>query len=302
MLITVENLEHTYMVGTPFETKVLHGVDLEVREGEMLGLVGPSQSGKSTLVQYFNGLFVPRGKGRVVVDGIDTSRKGANLKALRQKVGLVFQYPEHQLFKGTVGEDVAFGPRCLGVPPAEVGPRVDAALRAVGLEPEVFRDRYIFALSGGQKRRVAIAGVLAMNPRIMVFDDPTAGLDPRGRVEILDTIARLRREQGLTVVFVSNSLEDVARLADRVAVLAGGRVVRVGRPAEVFSDVDLLTRIGLGTLQTVDVLARLRRKGWDVRCTVLGVEEAAAEIVRVYRCRVAGQVGRASGGHRGGTL
>jgi energy-coupling factor transport system ATP-binding protein len=302
MLITVENLEHTYMEGTPFETRVLNGVNLQVEEGEMLGLIGPSQSGKSTLVQYFNGLFVPRGKGRVVVDGIDTSRRGADLKALRQKVGLVFQYPEHQLFKGTVGEDVGFGPRCLGVSVAETGERVNRALAAVGLDPEIFRDRYIFALSGGQKRRAAIAGVLAMNPRVMVFDDPTAGLDPRGRLEILDTIARLHRERGLTVVFVSNSLEDVARLADRVAVLAEGRVVKLGSPVDVFSDVETLGRIGVGTLQTVDVLGRLRRRGWEVRLTALGVEEAAREILRAYRARMAGQASPAVGGCTGGAL
>jgi len=299
-IIRVENLEHTYMEGTPFSTKALHGVNLEVMEGEILGIVGPAQSGKSTLIQYFNGLFIPKPPGRVVVDGIDTSAKGADMKALRQKVGLVFQYPEQQLFRETVGLDVAFGPECLKLPKDEIAERVRTALRQVGLDPDVFYNRYVFALSGGQKRRAAIAGVLALGPKVMVFDDPTAGLDPRGRQEILDTIASLHARHNLTVVFVSNSLEDVFRLVDRVAVLDRGRVAVVGRPREVFSDVLLLSRVGLGLMQTVEVLEELRRRGWDVDLTAISVEDAAAQIARAYAARSGDRVGKGAGTH--GTL
>jgi len=292
-IITVEKLEHTYMEGTPFAAKVLHGVDLTVEEGEVLGIIGPAQSGKSTLIQYFNGLFIPK-QGRVVVDGIDTAAKGADMKALRQKVGLVFQYPEQQLFRETVGQDVSFGPECLKLPKDEVRERVHKALRQVGLDPEVFYNRYVFALSGGQKRRVAIAGVLALGPKVMVFDDPTAGLDPRGRQEILETIVALHEEHRLTVIFVSNSLEDVFRLVDRVVVLDRGRVAAVGEPREVLSDVAMLDRVGLGRMQTVEVLETLRERGWDVDLRNLGVEDAAREIARAY-ARRAGKEAAARG-------
>lgn len=297
MLITIKNLEHTYMEGTPFATKVLHGVDLDVAEGEVLGIVGPAQSGKSTLIQYLNGLFVPKRTDTVIVDGIDTAAKGADMKALRQKVGLVFQYPEHQLFRETVGQDVAFGPQCLKVSPEETERRVREAIQAVGLDPEVFYNRYIFAMSGGQKRRVAIAGVLALNPKVMVFDDPTAGLDPRGRQEILDTIVNLHKQQGMTVVFVSNSLEDVYRVVDRVVVISGGRVAATGTPLEIFSDVELLLRTDLGMMQTVEVLKELRARGWDLDPRALTVNDAAAEIARVAAHRASGK-----GATQGGTL
>ncbi len=298
MLITVENLHHTYMEGTPFASKVLHGVDLEVKEGEVLGIIGPAQSGKSTLIQYFNGLFVPKeGCGRVVVDGIDLSAKGADMKALRQKVGLVFQYPEQQLFRETVGLDVSFGPENLKLPKDEVESRVRTALKAVGLDPEIYYYRYVFALSGGQKRRAAIAGVMALNPKVMIFDDPTAGLDPRGRQEILDTIVTLHREQNLTVIFVSNSMEDVFRVVDRVVVLSEGRVAACGAPRDVLADVDMLKRVGLGLMQTVEVLKALRDKGWDVDLHALAVEDAAEEIARAYARR-----GQGKGAAQRGTL
>ncbi len=288
MLIKVRGLEHSYMEGTPFENQVLYGVDLDIEEGEMVGLIGPTQSGKSTLIQYLNGLFIPK-IGEVVVDGIDVREQRSRLRKLRQKVGLVFQYPEHQLFEETVGKDVAFGPKNLGLPEDEVRRRVDSALEAVGLDPEVFRDRYIFALSGGQKRRVAIAGVLALNPRVMIFDDPTAGLDPRGREEILATIKKLHSEQDLTVIFVSNSLEDIARLVDRLIVLAQGKVIMSGTPREVFSQVKKMREIGMGILQTVDVMSRLRDRGWDVATTALTVEEACDEILACFRKKASGE-------------
>ncbi len=289
-IIRVENVEHTYMEGTPFAAKVLHGVNLEVEEGEVLGIIGAAQSGKSTLIQYLNGLFIPKGAGKVVVDGTDTAAKDADMKSLRQKVGLVFQYPEQQLFRETVGQDVAFGPECLRLPKDEIDKRVRTALQAVGLDPDTFFNRYVFALSGGQKRRVAIAGVLALGPKVMVFDDPTAGLDPRGRLEILDTIVRLHTEQGLTIIFVSNSLEDVFRVVDRVAVLQEGRVATVGTPREVFSDVELLRRTGLGLMQTVEVLDELRTRGWPLETSAIRVEDAAEAIARAFAQRANGKV------------
>lgn len=283
-LISVEGLKHWYMRGTPFEEQVLYGVDMQVLEGEAVALVGPTRSGKSTLIQYFNGLFVPKdpGEGRVVVDGTDTMLKGQALHTLRQKVGLVFQYPEQQLFEETVEKDVGFGPRSLGLDREEVDRRVREALKGVGLDPGEFLDRYIFALSGGQKRRVAIAGVLALRPRVMVFDDPTAGLDVRGREEILETIKRLHDYEGVTVVFVSNTLEDVARIAKRVIVLFRGRVVADGPAREILTDVRLLSGAELDPPQVVEAVARLAEEGWGVRRDVLDVREAAETIYRAW--------------------
>lgn len=294
-MIEVQGLEHTYLEGTPFAAKVLHGVDLTVEAGELVGLVGPSQAGKSTLAQYLNGLYVPR-VGRVVVDGTDTRAPGVDLLALRQRVGLVFQYPEHQLFAETVGDDVAFGPRNLGLPPDEVDRRVTAALAVVGLDPEVYRDRYIHALSGGQKRRVAIAGVLALEPKVLILDDPTAGLDPRGRDEILAWISGLHRERAMTILLVSNSLEEVAPVIQRVVVMARGRVVAQGQPGEVFSQVELMQQVGLGLLPTVELMLALRQRGFDVPLGVLSVERAAQVVAELLPAQ--GRKGGVAGGTR----
>ncbi len=285
-LIEVRDLHHTFLAGTPFASTVLHGVDLDVDAGELLGIVGPSQAGKSTLAQFLNGLLTPQ-RGSVVVDGVDTGRRGADLGRLRRRVGLVFQYPEHQLFAETVGDDVAFGPTNLGLGRDEVDARVDAALEAVALDPRVYRDRYVSALSGGQKRRAAIAGVLALEPEILVLDDPIAGLDPRGRDDILGWIRRLHAERGLTVVLISNSLEEIAPLLQRVAVLAGGRVVASGEPGEVFADADLLRSLGLGSLPTVDLMAAVRAGGLDVPLGVLDVDEAARVLAEALSARAA---------------
>ncbi|MGH2820007.1 MAG: ATP-binding cassette domain-containing protein, partial [Actinomycetota bacterium] len=260
-IIEVQGLEHTYLADTPFASKVLHGVDLTVEEGELVGLIGPSRAGKSTVAQYLNGLLRPR-RGRVVIDGVETASRSVDLRALRQNVGLVFQYPEHQLFAETVGEDVAFGPRNLGLPEDEVRRRVDAALETVSLEPAEFRDRYIHALSGGQMRRAAIAGVLALQPKVLILDDPIAGLDPRGRDDILGWIKQLHERENLTIVLISNSLEEIAPLLERVVVMSGGRVVASGAPGRVFADVDLMREVGLGLLPTVELMVKLRDKGY----------------------------------------
>ncbi len=278
MPIVVKDLEHTYMEGTPFANKVLYGVNMTVEDGELLGLIGPSRSGKSTLVQYFNGLFIPE-KGQVRVDSLDTRENRKNLKALRQKVGLIFQYPEHQLFAETVSKDVGFGPRNLGLDEKEITRRVWHSLEAVGMDPKIYWNRYTFALSGGQKRRVAIAGVLAMQPKVLVLDDPTAGLDPKGREEILSMVKQLHENLRVTIVFISNNMEDVARLAQRVVCLAQGKIVMSGKPIEVFTQVEMLKSMGLGVLPTISIIQKLRDRGLNVPLNTLTVEETVEALI-----------------------
>ncbi|MDI6823765.1 MAG: energy-coupling factor transporter ATPase [Bacillota bacterium] len=280
MPICVEGLTHIYLPGTPMEVVALEDVSLEVRDGEFLAIIGPTGSGKSTLIQHFNGLLRPT-RGRVVVGDLDLSDRRVNLRWVRQQVGLVFQYPEQQLFEETVLADVAFGPRNLGYPPEEVDRRVEQALEMVGLGREML-ERSPFELSGGETRRVAIAGVLAMGPRVLVLDEPTAGLDPRGRQEILSRIRALHADYGLTVVLVTHQMEDVARLAQRVAVLDRGRLLMVGSPREVFAQAEMLDRVGLGTPVVTRVMRLLQERGWQVRTDVLTEEEAEAELVRVF--------------------
>ncbi len=277
--IEVAGLEHTYLRGTPFASKVLHGVDLTIERGELVGLVGPSRSGKSTLVQYLNGLLRPEA-GRVVVDGIDTARI-KDLRVLHQRVGLVFQYPEDQLFADTVSEDVAFGPRNAGLEGHELRARVTGALAAVGLEPGTFWERDIHALSGGQKRRAAIAGVLALQPEVLVLDDPVAGLDPKGRDEILAWVSELHRSEGRTTVLISNNLEDIAPLLQRVLVMDEGKIVAQGEPQEVFADLELMRATKLGLLPTVELMQRLRDRGYDVPLGVLTPAHAARVIANL---------------------
>lgn len=279
MPIVVDNLSHVYNPDSPLEARALDQVNLEVRDGEFLGLIGSTGSGKSTLIQHLNGLLRPT-SGRVLVDDVEiTATSKGSLKAVRKKVGLVFQYPEHQLFEETVRRDVGFGPRNLGLGPDEVEERVREAITMVGL-PETVLERSPFELSGGQVRRVAIAGVLAMRPKVLILDEPTAGLDPRGREEILGQVCRLHRDFGLTVVLVSHSMEDVARLAQRLVVLHRGRVALEGLPREVFSHAEELTRLGLGVPQVTSLLQALRQRGLPLRQDVLTVEEARDELAR----------------------
>lgn len=280
MSIVVEELYHRYMAGTPFENEVLHGVSLTVEDGEMVGIIGPTQSGKSTLVQYFNALYVPE-RGRVLVNGADTRAKNINKKELRQQVGLVFQYPEYQLFEETVAKDVAFGPKSMGLNQQELREVVNRSLEAVGLPPKEFFYRYIFALSGGQKRRAAIAGVLALNPRVLILDDPTAGLDPRGREEILAEIRRFHSDLGLTVIFVSNNMEDVVRLVDRLVVMYDGRIVVDGPTREVITSRDLVDKYGLRAPQLVEAVWELRAGGLAIRPDIISLDEFEAEILRL---------------------
>ena len=263
MSIVIEKLNYVYMAGGPYETHALHDVSLEIRDGEFIGLIGHTGSGKSTLVQHLNGLLRPS-SGRILVDGLDLADKQTDKRAVRRRVGLVFQYPENQLFEETVEKDIAFGPKNLGLDDAEVSRRVREAMKRVALDYDRFKDRSVFELSGGQMRRVAIAGVLAMEPGTLVLDEPCAGLDPRGREEILGLIRALHEQAGTTIVMVSHSMDDVASLAERVIVMNRGEIFMDGTPREVFSRGDALRGIGLDVPQAVELAQRLRERGLPV--------------------------------------
>ncbi len=284
MNIKIDEISYIYNGGTPFEKKALDRVSLEIGEGEFIGLIGHTGSGKSTFVQHLNALMLPT-EGRVYVDGIDTSEKGVNLRQVRQKVGLVFQYPEYQLFEETIYKDIAFGPENLGLGEDEVEARVREAMDLVGLDFETMKDHSPFELSGGQKRRVAIAGVLAMKPKVLVLDEPTAGLDPHGRDEILGQIERLYKNQDMTIVLVSHSMEDIAKLAKRVIVFAEGRVMYDGETREVFSHSKELEDLNLGIPQITSFMKELRLRGYPVSDDILTVEEAKLELIKYLRSR-----------------
>lgn len=284
MNIKIDEISYIYNGGTPFEKKALDRVSLEIGEGEFIGLIGHTGSGKSTFVQHLNALMLPT-EGRVYVDGIDTSEKGVNLRQVRQKVGLVFQYPEYQLFEETIYKDIAFGPENLGLGEDEVETRVREAMDLVGLDFATMKDHSPFELSGGQKRRVAIAGVLAMQPKVLVLDEPTAGLDPHGRDEILGQIEKLYKNQDMTIVLVSHSMEDIAKLAKRVIVFAEGRVMYDGETREVFSHSKELEDLNLGIPQITSFMKELRLRGYPVSDDILTVEEAKLELIKYLRSR-----------------
>lgn len=276
------DLYHTYLKGTPMETEALRGVTLSVDEGEFVGIIGPTGSGKSTLIQHFNGLLLPT-SGTVRVGGIDTAIPRADLRHIRQQVGLVFQYPEDQLFEETVTDDVAFGPRNLGLPEDEVMHRVEDALRAVGVDPAGLGKRSPFSLSGGEMRRVAIAGVLAMAPKVLILDEPAAGLDPRAKVEILGLIQAMHAQRGLTVILITHSMDEAAQMVRRLVVLDRGQVAMDGPVREIFSRADELTAMGLGIPTITDLLHRLRRQGYPVRTDALTPDEATTAIAEGLR-------------------
>ncbi len=284
MSIRLDGVSYNYSAGSPMEKTALNQVSLTIEAGEFVGLIGPTGSGKSTLVQHFNGLLLPT-KGKVYVDGVDLTKKETELRGIRQKVGMVFQYPEHQLFGETVLEDVGFGPRNGGLNEEQIVQRVQEALGYVGLDFETLRDRSPFELSGGQKRRVAIAGVLAMRPSVLILDEPTAGLDPKGREEILNQVKLLHEERGITVVLVSHSMEDVARLVQRIVVMDQGQIALDGTPAEIFRRAEKLTAMGLGVPQITELMRELKRRGLAVNTDIFRVEEAEAEIIRVLGAR-----------------
>jgi len=289
MRLELQGVGHSYFRGAPQEVRALDGIDLVIEEGEFLGVIGPTGSGKSTLAQCLNGLLHPT-DGRILAGGRDiTGGDRKNLRWLRQRVGLVFQFPESQLFEETVEDDVGFGPRNLGLSRDETAARVERALELVGISDPGVARRSPFTLSGGQMRRVAIAGVLALDPEVLVLDEPAAGLDPAGRDEILGHVKALHEHRGLTVVLISHNMEEVARLADRLLVLAGGRAVMAGTPGEVFRRGPELRAMGLDVPATVQVLEALRHRGWTLPEVLLDVEATADAIASAL------QAGRGTG-------
>ena len=280
MPIVIEHLNYVYMSGGPYETKALDDVNLTIGDGEFVGLIGHTGSGKSTLVQHLNGLLLPT-SGKIFVDGLDVADKQTDRRAIRRRVGLVFQYPENQLFEETVEKDIAFGPRNLGLDEQEIDRRVRDAMRKVALDYDTLHERSVFELSGGQMRRVAIAGVLAMEPQVLVLDEPCAGLDPHGREEILSLIKGLHEESGTTIVMVSHSMDDVASLAERVIVMNHGKVVMDGVPRDVFSRGEELRSIGLDVPAAVQLADKLRARGFNVPQGVYRVEEIKAVIEEI---------------------
>ena len=277
-ILEVKNLDYIYSVGTPFEHKALDNVSFSVERGEFIGIIGHTGSGKSTLMQQLNGLLKPT-SGQVLLDGEDIWSDKKLTRQARFRVGLVFQYPEYQLFEETVYRDIAFGPKNMGLDEKEVDRRVREAAGFVGLTPEQL-EVSPFDLSGGQKRRVAIAGVIAMEPEVLILDEPTAGLDPVGRAEILGNIETYRRARNATIMMVSHSMEDVARLTDRLLVMNGSKLAMDAAPAEVFSHAEELVQMGLNIPQVTQVFLHLKKLGLDV-ANVYTIEQAAAEIKRL---------------------
>ena len=279
MPLKIENLSHTYMKGTPFEKKALDNINLEICDGEFVGIIGHTGCGKSTLVQHFNGLLKPE-EGNIYIDGLLMNH--SNIKEMRKKVGLVFQYPEYQLFESTVYKDIAFGIKNEKLSPEEEYNRVSDALNKTGLTEDIL-DKSIYDLSGGQKRRVAIAGIIVMNPQILVLDEPAAGLDPAGREEILGFAKKLRDENGITVILVSHSMEDIAKLADKVIVMNNGKIEMIGKPKEVFRNGKRLNEIGLSVPQMSSVFNKIGEilPDLNINTHVFTVEEATEEILRL---------------------
>ncbi len=281
MAIILDHVSHIYEAGTAMEAAALKDVSLMIPDGQFIGLIGHTGSGKSTLVQHLNGLMKPT-SGHIYYNGADIHEEDFNKKELRSKVGLVFQYPEHQLFEIDVFSDVCFGPKNMGLDEKEIQLRAYAALKQVGLEDDYFYQSP-FDLSGGQKRRAAIAGVLAMKPEVLILDEPTAGLDPKGRDEILDQIAALREETGITVVLVSHSMDDVAKYVDRIVVMNQGSVLYDDEPRKVFRYYKELEEVGLAAPQVTYIMQALKEKGFPVEADILTIEEARDEILRALR-------------------
>lgn len=283
MSIIVENLTHIYNEGMPFESKALDNISLEIKDKDFVGLIGHTGSGKSTLIQHLNGILKPS-SGKILINGFDITNPDLNLTEIRKRVGVVFQYPEYQLFEETVAKDIAFGPSNLGLDEEEINNRIKTSMNAVGLKYEEFKDKSPFELSGGQKRRVAIAGVIAMNPEVLILDEPTAGLDPSGRDEIFKLIKQLHKEKNMTIILSSHSMDDMAKLAETIIVMNGGRVEFIGTPREIFkNNSDRLKDIGLDIPQVLELAIKLRENGFDVKPDILTIEEAKSEILRVLR-------------------
>lgn len=284
MSITVENLTYTYSKGMPNETRALEDVSFRLEPGEFAAIIGHTGSGKSTLVQQLNGLLRPD-SGKITVGEVCITDPSTKMTEVRRKVGLVFQYPEYQLFEETVAKDVAFGPKQVGITGEELDRVVEESIRLTGLDYEEVKERSPFELSGGQKRRVAIAGVLAMKPEILILDEPTAGLDPSAHRDVLELIRRIHRQERMTILLVSHNMGDIAELADRVLVMNRGRLVMNGAPAEVFARGKQLREMGLGQPQAMEFMERLRERLPGIDAAPLSIEDAAKEICRYLKGR-----------------
>ena len=285
MSVIVKNLTYIYDEGMPFASKAIDDISFEIKDNDFVGLIGHTGSGKSTLIQHLNGLLKPS-SGQIIVNGFNITDKDLNLTEIRKRVWIVFQYPEYQLFEETVEKDIAFGPGNLGLDEEEISKRVRKSMEAVGLDYETYKDKSPFDLSGGQKRRVAIAGVIAMNPEVLILDEPTAGLDPGGRDEIFNLIKKLHRDNNITIILSSHSMDDMAKLAQTIIVMNHGKIEFMGTPREVFtSHATRLREIGLDVPQVLELATKLRNKGFDIRPDVLTVEEIKDEILKVMRGR-----------------
>lgn len=285
MSIIVKNLTYIYNEDMPFASKALDNVSFEIEDRDFVGIIGHTGSGKSTLIQHLNGLIRPS-SGDIYINDFNITNPELNLTEIRKRVGVVFQYPEYQLFEETVEKDIAFGPGNLGLSEEEIELRVKSSMEAVGLNYEEYKDKSPFELSGGQKRRVAIAGVIAMNPEVLILDEPTAGLDPGGRDEIFDLIRTLHKEHNMTIILSSHSMDDMAKLANTIIVMNHGKVEFMGTPREVFNNnATRLKEIGLDIPQTIELAIKLREKGFNVRQDILTIQEAKDEIIRVMRGR-----------------
>jgi len=282
MLIELNNVSHVYQDEN--NVKALKNINLEISKGEFIGIVGHTGSGKSTLVQLFNGLIIPS-SGNVKVNGKNITNQKSNLKETRRHVGLVFQYPEHQLFEESVYQDIAFGPKNLGLKKDEIEERVKEVMGLVGLDYDEFKDRSPFNLSGGQQRKVAIAGVLALKPDVLVLDEPSAGLDPQGRKQLAELLQYLYRELNMTIILISHRMEEIAELSSRVIVMHQGEIVIDDNPIEVFSKEQKLHKLSLDLPQITEILHRLAEKGLDVNTDLFSISEASTEIIKALRSK-----------------
>lgn len=283
MSIVVKNLTHIYNEGMPFSSKALDNISFEIKDRDFVWLIGHTGSGKSTLIQHLNGILKPS-SGDIYINDFKITDPDLNLTEIRKRVGVVFQYPEYQLFEETIEKDIAFGPSNLGLEEEEIKNRVKLSMEAVGLDYELFKDKSPFELSGGQKRRVAIAGVIAMNPEVLILDEPTAGLDPGGRDEIFELITKLHENNNMTIILSSHSMDDMAKLAKNIIVMNHGKIEFMGSPREVFnSNVDRLKEIGLDVPQVLELAIKLREKGFNIREDILTIEEAKEEILKAVK-------------------
>ena len=282
MSIQVKNLTHIYEKGMPNESVALENISFEVEDGSFLGVIGHTGSGKSTLLQHLNGLLKPT-EGTIVIGGVDITSPEVKMVDIRKRIGLVFQYPEYQLFEETVAKDVAFGPKNLGLSQEEIDERVKEAIELVGLDYEAIKDRSPFELSGGQKRRVAIAGVVAMRPEVLILDEPTAGLDPKAHKDVLKMVETVHEKTGNIIILVSHNMADIARMSDNVLVIDSGHMVMMGTPKEVFSQRETLSKVGLDLPPITQLTESLRENGINIEDTILSVDDAAEQIAKYLK-------------------